>query len=216
MPSTMWQMEQPSAVSKFDPVPVTLCGRHVRLEPLARRHAPELLVAAADEGIWRYMPRPRPREVGEVESMIDEALVEARAGRQVPFAVIGAAAGRAVGSTRYLEIRREHRALEIGWTWLAAAVQRTAVNTECKYLLLRHAFEVLGAIRVQLRTDLRNLRSQRAIERIGAVREGVFRQERIMWDGYLRDSVFFSVIDGEWPAVKAGLEAKLVAAAPAP
>jgi RimJ/RimL family protein N-acetyltransferase len=114
-----------------------------------------------------------------------------------------------VGSTRYLDIRRENRGLEIGWTWLAAAVQRTAVNTECKYLLLRHAFETLGAIRVQLRTDLRNLRSQRAIERIGATREGVFRQERIMWDGYLRDSVFYSVIDCEWPAVKARLEARL-------
>jgi len=196
-------------VSGFDPQPVTLQGRHVRLEPLERRHAPELLVAAADQAIWRYMPRQPPRQLGDVESMIDEALVEARAGRQVPFAVIALASGRAVGSTRYLDIRRENRGLEIGWTWLGAAVQRTAVNTECKYLLLRHAFESLGAIRVQLRTDLRNLRSQRAIERIGAIREGVFRHERIMWDGYLRDSVFFSVIDGEWPAVKAGLEAKL-------
>ena len=194
---------------RFDPVPVTLAGRHVRLEPLARHHAPDLLVAAADEAIWRYLPRPQPRELHDVESMIDEALAEARSGRQVPFAVVALASGRAVGSTRYLDIRRENRGLEIGWTWLAAAVQRTAVNTECKYLLLRHAFETLGAIRVQLRTDLRNLRSQRAIERIGGVREGVFRQERIMWDGYLRDSVFYSVIDCEWPAVKARLEARL-------
>jgi RimJ/RimL family protein N-acetyltransferase len=181
----------------------------VRLEPLARHHARELLAAAADEAIWRYLPRPQPRELHDVESMIDEALVEARSRRQVPFAVVALASGRAVGSTRYLDIRRENRGLEIGWTWLAAAVQRTAVNTECKYLLLRHAFETLGAIRVQLRTDLRNLRSQRAIERIGATREGVFRQERIMWDGYLRDSVFYSVIDCEWPAVKARLEARL-------
>lgn len=201
--------------SRFDPVPVTLHGRHVRLEPLARQHAPDLLVAAADEAIWRYMPRPPPRELSGVESMIDEALVEARAGRQVPFAIIGAASGRAVGSTRYLEIRRENRGLEIGWTWLAAAAQRTVMNTECKYLLLRHVFETLGAIRVQLRTDLRNLRSQRAIERIGATREGVFRHERIMWDGYVRDSVFYSVIDGEWPAVKAGLEEKLATPSPA-
>jgi RimJ/RimL family protein N-acetyltransferase len=183
----------------------------VRLEPLARRHAAELFEAGRDESIWRYMPRPVPRAVGDVESMIDEALAEAGAGRQVPFAIIALQRGRAVGSTRYLDIRREHRGLEIGWTWLAAAAQRTAVNTECKYLLLRHAFEALGAIRVQLRTDLRNLRSQRAIERIGATREGVFRQERIMWDGYLRDSVFFSVLDGEWPAVKAKLEARLAA-----
>ncbi len=196
-------------MSGFDPQPVTLEGRLVRLEPLAREHAPDLLVAAGDEAIWRYMPRSPPRELGDVESMIDEALVEARAGRQVPFAVIALTLSRAVGSTRYLDIRRENRGLEIGWTWLGASVQRTAVNTECKYLLLRHAFEVLGAIRVQLRTDLRNLRSQRAIERIGATREGVFRHERIMWDGYLRDSVFYSIIDGEWPAVKARLEARL-------
>jgi RimJ/RimL family protein N-acetyltransferase len=195
----------------FDPRPATIAGPHVRLEPLARRHAAELFEAGRDESIWRYMPRPVPRAVGDVESMIDEALAEAGAGRQVPFAIIALQRGRAVGSTRYLDIRREHRGLEIGWTWLAAAAQRTAVNTECKYLLLRHAFEALGAIRVQLRTDLRNLRSQRAIERIGATREGVFRQERIMWDGYLRDSVFFSVLDGEWPAVKAKLEARLAA-----
>lgn len=193
----------------FDPRPLTLRGRHVHLEPLARRHGPDLLVAAADESIWRYLPREQPRRLADVESLIDEALAETAAGRQIAFAIIDRAAKRAIGSTRYLEIRREHRGIEIGWTWLAAAAQRSAVNTECKYLLLRQAFEEWGALRVQLKTDARNVRSQAAIERIGAVREGTFRRERILWNGYVRDTVYFSIIDAEWPAAKAALEAKL-------
>lgn len=122
--------------------------------------------------------------------------------RELPFAILDRASGRAAGSTRYLEIRPEHRGLEIGWTWLGRAYRRTAVNTECKYLLLRHAFEVMGAVRVQLKTDARNLASQRAIERIGGVREGVLRRHMVLADGFVRDSVMFSVTDTEWPGAR--------------
>jgi RimJ/RimL family protein N-acetyltransferase len=135
----------------------------------------------------------------------------------VPFAIveksppgaIGRAPGRAIGSTRYLDIRREHRGLEIGWTWLGRAWQRTAANTECKLLLLEHAFEALGALRVQLKTDARNLASQRAIERIGAVREGVLRAHMVVREGFVRDSVMYAVTAGEWPEVKGKLEGLL-------
>lgn len=141
--------------------------------------------------------------------MIDEAVEASRAGTAHGFAIVSLKEGRAVGSTRFLDIRREHRALEIGWTWLAKSHHRTAVNTECKLLLLQHAFETLGAVRVQLKTDLRNERSQRAIERLGAVREGVHRKQLTVWNGYVRDSVFYSVIDTEWPGIKARLLASL-------
>jgi RimJ/RimL family protein N-acetyltransferase len=124
----------------------------------------------------------------------------------VPFAIVLRASGRAVGSTRYIDIRRAHRGLEIGWTWIGREWQRTAVNSECKRLLLEHAFEVLGALRVQLKTDARNTRSQRAIERLGAKREGVLRAHMVLADGFVRDSVMYSVIAAEWPSVKQGLE----------
>ncbi len=131
-------------------------------------------------------------------------------GTDLPFAVILQADGRAIGATRYMEIRPKHRALEIGGTWYAPAYQRTAVNTECKYLLLKHAFEDLGCVRVQFKTDARNLRSQKAIERIGAVREGLLRQHVITPSGYIRDSVYYSIIDREWPVIKKHLEELLV------
>ena len=124
--------------------------------------------------------------------------------------VIHLASGRVAGATRYLNMAPEHRGLEIGGTWYGADFQRTAVNTECKYLLLEYAFETLGCIRVQLKTDERNLRSQRAIERIGAKYEGILRNHMILPDGGYRDSVFYSIIDSEWPGVKKSLEEKLV------
>jgi RimJ/RimL family protein N-acetyltransferase len=141
--------------------------------------------------------------------MIRQALIETEAGREVAFALVSAASGSAVGSTRFLNIERPHRALEIGWTWIGPAWRRTAINTECKLLLLSHAFEDLGAHRVTLKTDARNLRSQRAIERIGGVREGVLRRHRVCWDGFVRDSVYYGIVDGEWPQVKSRLEAML-------
>ncbi len=135
-------------------------------------------------------------------ALIEPALEELAAGRQIPFAIVDRAIGRAVGSTRYLDIQPANRGIEIGWTWIGTAHQRTAINTECKFLLLRHAFETLGAIRVQLKTDLRNERSQRAMERIGAAREGVLRQNMLLWDGHRRDSVYYSVLVDEWPRVR--------------
>ena len=190
----------------FDPGPVTLEGVHVRLEPLARRHAGDLFEVGTDESIWAYMPRPVLKSVQDTQTMIGQALEVAAGGTQIPFAIIDRRSGRAVGSTRYLDIRRPDRGIEIGWTWLGAAFQRTALNTEGKLLLLTHAFEDQGAVRVQLKTDLRNERSQRAIERLGAVREGVLRKHIILWDGFIRDTVYYSILDSEWPEVKRRLE----------
>jgi len=178
----------------------------VRLEPLTPRHAEDLFVAGRDEAIWTYMPRPVLQSVEDTRGWIEEALSAAATGTQIPFAIMLRVGGQAIGSTRYLEIRREHRGLEIGWTWVGTAYQRTSVNTECKILLLRHSFEELGAVRVQLKTDLRNERSQRAIERIGAVREGVLRKHMALWDGFIRDTVYYSIVESEWPDVKHRLE----------
>ena len=193
----------------MNPTPVVLYGDTVRLEPLDPSHAEDLLAAGADPDIWRYMPIPQPGSAAEVRKWIDDAWKLAATGEQLPFAIMDAETGRAVGSTRYLEIHRNWRTMEIGWTWLAASVQRSAVNTEVKLLLLKHAFEDHGALRVQFKTDGRNLRSQRAIERLGAVKEGVLRKQRINHDGYVRDAVYYSILDEEWPAVKERLTALL-------
>ena len=134
--------------------------------------------------------------------MIRQALSASEDGSEIPFAVIEAETGAAVGSTRYLDVQPAHHALEIGWTWIGPRWRRTAINTECKLLLLAHAFEALAAHRITLKTDARNVRSQRAIERIGAVREGVLRRHRVCWDGSVRDTVCYGIIDAEWPNVK--------------
>ncbi len=186
----------------FDPKPVVLTGRHVRLEPLSHDHAADLRRAGSDPDIWRYMPCGPFRDGAGIEELIADALTEAATGVQVPFAIIDAERGAAIGSTRYLEIRRKDRALEIGWTWIAPAHQRTPVNTECKLLLLGHAFETLGAVRMQLKTDARIKRSRAAIARIGALQEGVLRKSLIMSDGFVRDTVYFSIVREEWPAAK--------------
>lgn len=190
----------------FDPRPVVLSEFSVRLEPLASGHAADLFVAAAqDPETWRYMPVSGFADVAAVERWIDEAAERRAAGGEIAFAIVDALAGRAVGSTRYLDIRREHRGLEIGYTWLSPTVRRTAMNTICKYLLLCHAFDSLGAIRVQLKTDSRNAVSQTAIDRLGAVREGMLRNHMICWDGSLRDSVYYAIIRADWPAIRARL-----------
>lgn len=191
----------------MDPRAVTLTGDLVRLEPLRDEHAPALFEAGRDESIWRYLPRPMPRTIVDVRAWIAEAADAERDGRELPFAIVERSSQRAVGSTRYIDIRRPHRGLEVGWTWLGRAVQRTGVNTECKRLVLEHAFETLGAERVQLKTDGRNTASQRAIERLGAVREGVLRHHMLTWDGVMRDTVMYSILAHEWPAVKARLSA---------
>lgn len=189
--------------------PVTLEGAVARLEPLAVAHAEALYQAGRYPRLWEYMPTDPSASAETMRAFIEEALAAQDAGTQVPFAIFSLLTKTYVGSTRYLAISPQDRGVEIGWTWLTPAAQRTAVNTECKYLLLRHAFEALGAIRVQLKTDSRNLTSQRAIERLGAVREGVLRKHMIVRHGYQRDSVMYSITDDEWPVVKAGLEAKL-------
>lgn len=193
----------------MQPEPVTLSGRFVRLEPLALAHAADLAVVATEKSIWSHMPVNVPRNEADMKALIESALVEARQGIRLPFAIIDLGSGRAVGSTSYLDIAPTHRRIEIGWTWLGAPARRTPINTECKYLLLRHAFETLGCGRVQLKTDARNLRSQAAIERLGAVKEGVLRRHMILPDGYVRDTVMYSVTAAEWPMVTKRLQAFL-------
>jgi RimJ/RimL family protein N-acetyltransferase len=190
----------------FDPQPATLTGQTIRLEPLSLAHAADLFQAGVDRTIWTYMPIAGFPDLASVQAWIEKSQANAATGAELPFAIIHLQTNQAVGSTRYMDIRQEHRAVEIGWTWLAPGVQRTRVNTEAKYLLLTHAFETLGAHRVQLKTDARNLRSQRAIERLGAVLEGRHRRHMVMWDGHVRDTVFFSILDHEWPEVKRRLQ----------
>jgi len=187
---------------KFDVEPVVLQGEYVRLEPLAAAHAQGLYLRGQEEQDWAYMPRRSFVDLADCKQWIDEALAAAG---QLPFAIVEQSRGRAIGSTRYLNIRPEHRGLEIGWTWLGRDWQRTAANTETKLLMLQHAFEALGSVRVEFKADARNERSQAALKRIGAVREGVRRKHMFVQDDYLRDSVYFSVISEEWPAIKAGL-----------
>jgi RimJ/RimL family protein N-acetyltransferase len=194
----------------IDPRPVTLVGQYVRLEPLAMGHVADLYVALRIEPeIWRWWKIAPPETLAGMEDWLRSTLDEQAKGNVVAFAQIDLPSGKAVGSTTYMDIRRSDCGLEIGSTWLGRPWQRTGINTEAKYLLLRHAFEVLLAARVQLKTDGRNLQSQTAIERLGAVREGVLRKHMVVRDGFLRDTVMFSIIDEEWPRVKARLEAKM-------
>lgn len=193
----------------MDAQPVVLVGEHVRLEPIGQQHAWDLYEVGQDESIWRYLPRPAFTDLDDARGWIDSRETRDANAPLIQFAVIHGADERAIGSTGYLDIDRPNRALEIGMTWYGVAYQRTGVNTECKYLMLRHAFEDLGALRVCLKTDHRNERSQRAIERIGAVPEGTWRNHRIAWDGENRHSVFYSIIDSEWPGVKERLEEML-------
>lgn len=186
--------------------PVVLTGRHVRLEPLTPAHAESLWPHADEPAIWLYMPYGKVNTVDRLRDVINDLLRRQAAGTDLCFAVVDLATGAPIGMTRYMTIERGNHGLEIGGTWYGKDFRRTAVNTECKYLLMRHAFESLGCIRVQLKTDLRNERSQRAIERLGATREGVLRKNIIMPDGYQRSSVIYSVIDDEWPSVKKRLE----------
>ena len=195
----------------FDPKPIQLEGRFVRLEPLAAGHAEGLLAAARAPAIWTYMPVPPPDSVGDVQKWIEDAQRGQQAGTELAFATVRRADGRMVGSTRYLDIRRPHRALEIGWTWLAPEAQRTPVNTEAKYLMLRHAFETHGAVRVQLKTDERNEKSRRAILGLGAIFEGVLRNYQTRpHDGYVRNTAMYGITERDWPDVKARLEARLL------
>ena len=189
--------------------PVVLTGQHVRLEPLTEEHVSGLAEIGAGETFWDFMLYGNINTVDDMRNWVRDILGRAEKGTDLPFVAIHLASGRVAGATRYLNIMPRDRGLEIGGTWYGPEFQRTALNTECKYLLLRHAFETLGCIRVQLKTDLRNERSQKAIERIGAVKEGVLRNHMILPDGRFRHSVFYSILDSEWPGVKKRLEEML-------
>jgi RimJ/RimL family protein N-acetyltransferase len=189
--------------------PVTLTGKRIRLEPLSEAHADDLTLVGMDERIWRFMLYGNICTAEDLQGWIRDMLARQKRGTDLPFAAIYLASGKAIGCTRYLDIHLEHRNLEIGGTWFGVTYQGTGVNPEAKYLLLKHAFETLGCLRVQLKTDTRNLHSQRAIERIGAVREGVLRDHMILEDGTVRSSVYYSILEREWPDVKARLEKRL-------
>jgi N-acetyltransferase len=188
--------------------PVTLEGQYVRLEPLTVNHYSQLCEVGIDEDIWRWFPVPvqTPEDLYE---FIDSALKDQMKGLALPFATIEKASNRAIGSTRFANIDRSNRRVEIGWTWIGKKWQRTSINTEAKYLMLQHAFETWGCIRVELKTDSLNEQSRKAILRIGAKEEGVFRNHMITSSGRIRHSVYYSVIDTEWSIVKTKLQEKL-------
>jgi RimJ/RimL family protein N-acetyltransferase len=196
-------------VEMMDVKPVVLTGQYVRLEPMTEAHVAGLTAVGMDDSIWQYMPYGFIRSEDGIRQWVRALLAYAAQGTDVPFVAIHLNSGNVAGATRYMEIKTAHKGLEIGGTWYGAAYRRTPVNTECKYLLLRHAFEELRCIRVQLKTDSRNERSQRAIERIGASREGILRNHMILPDGTIRHSVYYSILDSEWPQVKNRLEKML-------
>lgn len=188
--------------------PVTLDGRHVRLEAVAERHFAALCAAGADAAIWTWYPLQldRPERMRE---HFDEALAWQRDGKALCFVQVDRTSGRVAGATRMVLMSAPHYRAEIGWTWLNPAFQRTAINTEAKYLLLGHAFETLNLLRVEFKTDALNAASRRALARIGATEEGTHRSHMITASGRIRDSVYFSVTENDWPRVKAGLQARL-------
>jgi RimJ/RimL family protein N-acetyltransferase len=188
--------------------PVVLEGSRVRLEPLRPDHLGDLALVAIDPALWRWTIMGPQDEAG-LRRWLETALANAETGTERPFATIDRASGRAIGSSRFMSIVPEHRRLEIGWTWVGTSFQRTGANREAKLLQLSHAFEALGANRVEFKTHAQNERSRAALLGIGATFEGVFRKHMIMPDGSLRDSAYFSVVAEEWPAVKARLEASL-------
>ncbi|GAB1471092.1 GNAT family protein [Chloroflexota bacterium] len=188
---------------------VTLQGRHVRLESLGEQHIPGLTEVGIGQPFWNFMVYGDIKTEADMRDWVLNILEREKKGTDLPFVAIHLASGRVAGASRYLNIMPKDRGLEVGGTWYGADFQRTGVNTECKYLLLSHAFETLKAIRVQLKTDARNERSQKAIERIGAVREGVLRNHMILPDGYIRDSMYYSILDSEWNEAKKKLEEML-------
>jgi N-acetyltransferase len=192
--------------------PVTLEGDHVRLEPLSRAHHEALCAIGLDEDLWRWT-HSQIRTSEEMGAYLETALRYQAEGTALPFVTIDRRSGTIVGSTRYGNIDRGNHRVEIGWTWIGRNWQRTAVNTEAKYLMLRHAFETLGCIRVELKTDALNERSRKAILRIGAKEEGILRNHMITDSGRVRHTVYYSIIDSEWPVVRAGLEKKLATTA---
>lgn len=189
--------------------PFPLIGNSVRLEPLSIDHAEGLFAVGQHQFDWQFLPRGCFIDISDVRSWITEAQFFVAKGEHIAFTIFDNQTNEIVGSTRYLAIRPNDYVVEIGWTWLAPEAQRSRINTEMKFLMLQHAFEQLNMRRVELKTDLRNLRSQRAIERLGAVKEGIFRKHMHVQNDFQRDTVFYSVIDNEWTAVKVKLLERL-------
>jgi RimJ/RimL family protein N-acetyltransferase len=190
------------------PQPVTLSGTHVRLVPLTLDHVPALARVGLDPVLWRWIPTP-VTTVDEMRAYVASALDDQARGLALPFAITDAASGKVIGCTRFGNIDTKNRRVEIGWTWLAHSHQRSAANTNAKRLLLGHAFDNLGAMRVELKTDALNEQSRAAIGRLGAVQEGIFRKHLVTASGRVRDTVYFSIIDSEWPLVRRTLDARL-------
>jgi RimJ/RimL family protein N-acetyltransferase len=188
--------------------PVTLPGRHIRLEPLTLAHVPALARAGLFAELWRLQPAPVSTEA-DMLAYVMQALDEQQRGLSLPFVMVRQGDGEVIGSTRYMDIALPHRRLEIGATWLTPACQRSGANTEAKLLLLTHAFASLGMIRVVFKTEVLNEQSRQALARIGAVQEGIFRQHLVAASGRRRDMVYFSILEAEWPAARAGLLARL-------
>ena len=190
--------------------PVTLEGRYISLEPLAEHHARDIFAVMQDEDVCRYLSWPPPKALDEILALIRQAEDPMARRESVVFAQIWKATGRAIGSTRLLDVRPHDRQVEIGATFLARDYWRSPANSESKFLFLRHCFETLGCVRVALKTDGRNIRSQEAIARLGAVREGTLRKHMNV-RGYQRDTVYFSILDTEWPTIKTRLATRLYA-----
>lgn len=193
----------------INPQSITLEGKDVRLEPPALKHADEIFAASQFPEIWEWWLSPPPQSREEIRAEIENCIASAARGERVWFVTIRREDNRAVGMTSFLNIQRHDRGLEIGGTWLTPSAWRTPINTECKYLLLQHAFEVLGCARVQLKTDERNTRSRKAIERLGAKPEGILRKYQMLDTGYVRNTAIYSIIDSEWDEVKKRLEGLL-------
>ena len=192
----------------MDIKPLTLEGKYVRLEPLSMSHLPDLSEIGLDPELWRWTMNI-VRTPDELRTYVKTALEEQGRGVSLPFAIVERKSNAAIGSTRFGNITHEHHRLEIGWTWIGRWWQRTPVNTEAKYLLLKHAFETLEAIRVEFKTDSLNAKSRAALLRIGAQEEGTFRNHMLTYSGRIRHTVYYSIINVDWPQVRAGLEEKL-------
>ena len=186
-------------------IPDLIEGQRIRLVPLSLDHAEDLYVSGNQSDIWTYLPE-RVEEFSDMIHLIENALSAKETGLEFPYAVFDKKLNTFIGSTRLLNISESNRNFEIGWTWYSPEVWRTRVNTECKYQLLKYGFEQFGAVRIQFKADVRNERSNKALARIGAIKEGTLRQDRILHDGFVRNACIYSIIDGEWPEIKRKLE----------
>ena len=193
----------------WEGIAARLEGRLVVVEPLTAEHEDDLWEAAQDPEVWRWLPWYAAAERESFHRWLEDALARCDAGHDVPFAVVDRATGKAIGSTRFLTLRPEHRGLEIGWTWNASNAWGTGANAEAKLLLLAHAFDTLGCMRVEFKTDALNERSRAALEALPARFEGIFRKHMLVRDGALRDSAYYAITDDEWPVVRTNLERRL-------